>query len=66
MYPVETFATDGTDEALGEGVGSWRSDEVQMILTPSERRASSKFEVNLVLCRGSRIQGMHLVGQHRG
>src|SRR5205085_11220176 len=46
--PVETFGTDGADEALGDGVGSRRSHSVRIIPIPSLRKTMSKSRLYLL------------------
>ena len=54
QHPVEALASDGADEAFGEGVEPGARTGVRMVLMPSDPKTSSKLEVNLA--SRSRIQ----------
>ena len=60
-HPVQAFTPDGADEAFGEGLARGARIGVRMIRMPSERKTSSKLDVNLV----SRSRIRNLTGRAR-
>jgi hypothetical protein len=47
QHPVEALATNSADEALIERIGPWSLGRLRMVRMCSDRKTSSKLEVNL-------------------